>query len=558
MKSVGIDIGTSSIKVVEVTSSNKGVVISHFHQHPLGQNPAFDPELEILEYLKNLSTQYDPTTTKFIGALRQERVSVRFKIFPFADRQKILKSLPFELEEDLPFSSETAIYDSKIIKTMGSTAELLAAAAPKVRIQEVLTRMQSSGIELAVLSAEGVALANCFEKWSEAPQALPPQTVDLDPSLVPPRNIRAIVYIGHIRTLVLAFEDQQLLGVRSIYWGAKNIADAIARRYEIPFIEAMNEMKSKAFILPSKEGASYDQVVFSDTIGNQIRELGRELKISLLEFNSDFNGQLNHVHLTGGGSGVLNMHTLLTQILEVPVNKLVSITDIPLANTVERTQSMDASMGVALGLALEGLKKPRNPALNFLRGEFVKQNLAARIFFERWAPTMKVAAAAFVIFFVYASLRETATFNLIEAAERNAAVISTKILNLKVKKGEDPEFKRKPMKNFISSQQKRSKELQQLKTVAAMNSAMDIIKKISDGSPGKNLLALDVKALKVLDSSVLIEGTVKSLTEKEALKRSLIKLSSNGKVTELPPKLGSVNNGVAFGYEFPVDRGVKR
>ena len=115
MKSVGIDIGTYSIKVVEVISQNKGQLrVSQFLEHSLGQNPAFDPEIEIIEFLKGLAKAYDPSNTRFVFGLRQDQVSVRHKIFPFNDRLKINKSLPFELEEDLPFSAETAIFDAKI------------------------------------------------------------------------------------------------------------------------------------------------------------------------------------------------------------------------------------------------------------------------------------------------------------------------------------------------------------------------------------------------------------------------------------------------------------
>jgi len=87
MKSVGIDIGTASIKVVEVTQSNRGLFISKYMETSLGQSPGFDSEVQILEFLRTLSESYDPATTKFVFGLRQDRVAVRLKSFPFVDRQ---------------------------------------------------------------------------------------------------------------------------------------------------------------------------------------------------------------------------------------------------------------------------------------------------------------------------------------------------------------------------------------------------------------------------------------------------------------------------------------
>ncbi|MEN0059014.1 MAG: pilus assembly protein PilM, partial [Bdellovibrio sp.] len=120
MKSLGIDIGSSSIKIVEVQSTSKGFQVSQQFEHPLNLAPGADQELEIIEFLRNFVSHYDPAQTRFILGLRQDRVSIRNKFFPFNDRLKISKSLAFELEEDLPFSSENAIFDAKIIRTVGS------------------------------------------------------------------------------------------------------------------------------------------------------------------------------------------------------------------------------------------------------------------------------------------------------------------------------------------------------------------------------------------------------------------------------------------------------
>ena len=74
MRSVGIDVGASSIKIVEVMMGKRGLVLQRFHEHPLGVNPAFDPELDIFEFVKQLTATYDPEKTKFILSIRQDRI----------------------------------------------------------------------------------------------------------------------------------------------------------------------------------------------------------------------------------------------------------------------------------------------------------------------------------------------------------------------------------------------------------------------------------------------------------------------------------------------------
>jgi general secretion pathway protein L len=550
MKSVGIDIGSSSIKVVEVISGAKGVSVSHFVEKPIGHNPAHDPELEIIEFLRELFVSYDPTSTKIVLGLRQDRVSVRNKLFPFSDRQKILKSLPFELEEDLPFSNETAVYDAKVVRLLGNTAEVVACATPKLRVGGALQTMSDANIEISILSPEGIALANCFERWDDPIPTLPARSVEMEMQQ-PERLLTIQVHIGHTRTLVGAYENNLLIDSRTILWGAKNVAESIARRYEIPMVEAMVEMQTKAFILPSKEGASYDQIVFSDTIANQVKDLAKELKISILEFKADFNGVVQTVSVSGGGSQILNLHAYLTQLLELPVNKSSCLAQFSHLG-FEKTAKIEAVIGVALGLAIEGLKKPRNPAVNFLRGEFARQNLAFKIFWERWAPVLKTGLAAFVILVVYAMVRENLSGALADRTDtvlKTQAKVSAKLpLKMQNESG---------IKKYIRQQKQRALELKALSSVAHMNSALDVLHRLNDTVPAKNAVTLNVRQLTIQDDNVHIEGTVRSPRELTLLQQALAQASSNGHADAVPSRIVAPPGSTPFAFNLHVDRGLK-
>lgn len=554
MKSVGIDIGTSSIKIVEVATTNKGIQVSSFTEHVLGRNPAFDPEIEIIEFLRQFISTFDQSTTRFVFGMKQDRVSVRNKIFPFNDRQKILKSLPFELEEDLPFSSDTAQFDAKIIKTMGGSAEVLACATPKHRVADALKLMQDSGVNLSVLSAEGIAFANCFERWNEAPPAQPSNDSVVD-SFTRERSISIVVHLGHTRSLACALEDGHLIGIRTMLWGGKNVAEAIARKYEIPYVEALKEMQNKAFILPNKEGASYDQIVFSDTIAAQVRELSRELKISILEFKSEFNGLVKSVEITGGSSQIINLHPYLTQSLEIPVNKTQILERFSSVN-FDKVAKIDSVIGVALGLAIEGLKKPRNPAINFLKGEFARQNAYWKSFWNTWGQTIQITAAAFVVFCVYAVVRDHYATSLADKAYEAMRTQAKVIAKLPAKSQNE-----RGVKTYIRDQKKKSQEMAMISGLARMNSGLDIIKKINDATPGKTSLTLNVRKLDIADSSVRIEGSVASQRELGLLQSALQNVSIDGKVQQLSSggvQLGATAGSVPFAYSFRVDRGTTK
>lgn len=553
MKSVGIDIGAASIKVVEVTANTKGQLrITQFIDHPLGQNPAFDPQIEIIEFLKGLAASYDPTTIRFVMGLRQDQVSVRHKVFPFNDRLKIQKSLPFELEEDLPFSSDSAIFDAKMIRTRGHNAEVLACATPKHSIADFLKQYGDLGFDIDLLSAEGLAFANCYEKWFDPPAALPPSSFATESNEKPPCVLNLVVCIGHTRTLVTAFDNGQLVGVRSILWGGKNVAEAISRRYEIPYVEALKEMQTKAFILPHREGASYDQIVFSDTISSQYKDLARDLKISILEFMSELNAQISNVGLTGGASQVLNLQAFMTQMLELPVNRTSVLSGFSALN-FEATAKIDATIGVALGLAIEGVKKPRNPAVQFLRGEFAHQNHYLKMVWQQWGRTLQFAAALYVTFFVYSAFRENVAQNLSDRTYEAMKSQAKAVAHLPSKQANES-----GVKKYIREQKKRAQDLKTLSSISRMNSALDILKKVSDATPPKSEITLDVKRWSIEENRALLEGSVKSPAELNKLTQNLSNVAVDGKVERLAPTVPAPAGSVAFSLSFTVDRGITK
>ncbi|MFW1582039.1 hypothetical protein ACEV7R_23715, partial [Vibrio parahaemolyticus] len=86
----------------------------------------------------------------------------------------------------------------------------------------------------------------------------------------------------------------------------------------------------------------------------------------------------------------------LTQHLEIPFNKLKVLQLTP-SLTFEAMDAIEAVAGVAIGLAIEGLRRPRNPAVNFLKEEFAVQSKTFEKIWEKWGYTIQLCAAFFVV-----------------------------------------------------------------------------------------------------------------------------------------------------------------
>lgn len=552
MKSIGIDIGSHSIKVVELYSGSKGLSINALFTYRFKQSAQADHGLETIEFLRDLVSRYDETSTRFIIALRTDKVAIRSKFFPFAEKNKILKSLPFELEEDIPFSSENAIFDAKIIRFLGSGAETLAFAAPRHHIQSALQRASDCGFTPAVLSEESVAFANIFENWHETPASPVNREMLLETDEKPVKHLRIVLNMGHERTILTAYQGQQLVAIRSLLWGGKNIIDAVAKKYSLPVTEAAKEVESKAFILTTKQGASFDQVSFSDTIASAVRELTRDLQLSLMEIRAEHNAHFTDALISGGASQVINLGAFLTQMLDMPVNKLDTLARFQ-SSLVEKSPANEAIIGVALGLAIEGIKKPRNPALNFLRQDFAQENHRFNNFMEKWTPTLKVLGGFLITLFAYSMIRETVALDLADRTTEALKAQAKTSAGLKGRQASEASIKK-----FIREKKRVVTELKNLEGLTGMNSALDILNKLSTTAPSKGAIHLEMKNVSIEDDQVFIEGYVKSPKELSLLQLALANLSVSGKVSSQTASLPPVTDRTAFAFGFSVDREVVR
>ncbi|PWU17230.1 MAG: pilus assembly protein PilM [Bdellovibrio sp.] len=547
VKSLGIDIGSSSIKVVEAVTTARGVTVTSFREFPLGVNPAFDQTIEIHDILRDLAGQVEAGRTRVVVGLRQEYLSCRLRLFPFVERSKILKSLPFELEEELPFSSETAIYDARVTQIFGSQAEVLAVVAAKSRIASLLQQLKDTGLELTLVSAEGLALANCFERWNDVPPVLPALPEGED-AVRPRRRLHARLHIGHSHSVVLAFEENHLLGVRSILWGAKNVAEAISRRYEIPYIEAVSEMRKKAFILTHKGGASYDQILFSDTIASQLKDLGQELKFTLSEFQSELHGEISGLEMTGPFSQTLNLNAAMTQILEIPVNRSNFLSQFE--HDLDKSSQTEATLAVALGLALEGLRRPKNPPIQFLRAEFAKQGEGLTEVWKKWGVTVQFVASMFLIFVFYANLRDSFAADLVEKVQDALKKQAKQVAGLTGKQGTETNIRK-----YIANQRKRVKDVKEIENALHMNAALDVLKRISDLTLPHNKVTLTIRKLEIQDTQVQMEGQVAKAEEAHQLE-SAFKGMARGPVQLSVGNPVAGQTTVSFTMVFHVDRGL--
>lgn len=556
MKSVGIDIGSYCIKVMEINSSSKGFQLVHFYTRELSVKPNTDTHFEVIEFLRSLTSKYDLNQTQFVVGIRQDKVAVRQKTFPFVERNKISRTLPLELEDEIPFSIENAVFDFKLQSISPPTADILAFAVKKDEVARIVQVMKECNIQADIVSNEGSAFANLVEKWNEPISAKlsgPSGNIVLDEiTQIMSRKVTLMLNMGHSHTLVSVFDAGKLIAVRTILWGGKYIGEAIAKKYNLPLSEAHKELEAKGFILTKKQELSPESKAFSDLIARGVRDFIRDLQISILEIKAEHNCEIGKIEITGGMSLIQGMAPYLTQHLEVPCNRM-NILESYGQVYFEKSELNDVRSAISLGLAIEGIKKPRNPAINFLKNEFAVKDTRLQEFWGSWATSLQIMFSIFVLLFVWSMLRVDFSDVLNTDVGAKLKIAARDALGLSGKTAGQANIAKALKNNKVVVSDFRSAEI-----YYQMNSAVEILKKLSDILPSKVSTQIDIVRFQVLDQALVVEGYVQNTQQREQVFESLKMLAMNETVQRNPGQLPAFGTKVPFSFSMNVDRGIKK
>ena len=171
-KVLGLDIGTSSIKIAELDVSGKGAQLLSFGFAPTPANSVAAGEISditsvgiaVQGLISEIGTKRKNISTGMWGTA----VIVKKITIPMMDRKLIQDQIRFEAEQYIPFDINNINLAHHVLKTSASpdTIDLLLIAAQNELVFQYTAVVESTGLKCSVLDVSGFALANCFFKMS--------------------------------------------------------------------------------------------------------------------------------------------------------------------------------------------------------------------------------------------------------------------------------------------------------------------------------------------------------------------------------------------------------
>lgn len=297
---LGIDVSTSSVKVVELSRSKAGILtLDRCAIEPLERGWITDGNIEkfdeVADAVRRVVRKSGSRTKHAALALPASAVITKKIVLPGGLSEAELEiQVESEANQYIPFSLDEVSLDFFVMGPSESSpgdVEVLIAASRKEKVQDRQGLAEAAGLKPVIVDIEPYASRMAIARLIEG---LPSQGKD---SLV------ALFEIGAVTTSMQVVCNGDVLYERDQAFGGAQLSQMIARQYGFSMDEA--ELKKRTNDLP----ADYTSVVLKPFITSMAQEISRALQFF---FTSTPHNRVDHIMLAGGAASLQGLTDEIT------------------------------------------------------------------------------------------------------------------------------------------------------------------------------------------------------------------------------------------------------
>jgi len=336
---VGIDIGSSSIKLVELRVTKKGYQLVNLGMTPLSPETIVDGAImnspAVLDGIRGLINELKVKTREVVTSVSGTSVIIKKINVPMMTEDELNTQIQWEAEQYIPFDINDVNIDFQILgpSDEGQMAVLLVAAK-KDMINDYTGILNEAGLNPLVVDIDSFAVGNMFEINYPIGEG----------------EVLALINIGASFINFNVIKEGISIFTRDISSGGGNFTEEIQRQLGLSFNEAEALKQSMGAEGESAPKEAFDIVeMVSDSISSEIQR-------SMDFFATTTPGvAVNRVYLCGGASQTHGLKDVITQRLDSPVelaNPFKNVECDPKVFDPKYIANLAAASGVAVGLAL--------------------------------------------------------------------------------------------------------------------------------------------------------------------------------------------------------------
>jgi type IV pilus assembly protein PilM len=340
---VGLDIGSSSLKLAEVISSPRGHVLNRFLQIPLPKGIIIDGvladsnalSLKIKELFQSSGCGRKGVVTSLAG----NSVIIKKVTLDQINETELRDLIHDEAGKYLPFDNMDDVnYDFQILGDNSynpNQMDIIIVAAKKDMVNSYLEAVTAAGLNVMIMDVAPFVLESVYEANYE---------YDND-------EIVVIINIGASTTGINVIKGNMSIFTRDFVLAGNSITESLQEKYKVTFEEA-----EKIKIEGIPDGSDGDNLDLNNSILDFAQPICLEIERSIDYFRSTFGGEfIKHILLAGGSAKIYNLTKSLSEKLNVKteiMNPFLKIGYNKRKIDVKKLESIKPIAATAIGLGL--------------------------------------------------------------------------------------------------------------------------------------------------------------------------------------------------------------
>ena len=339
---VGLDIGSSAVKAVELKPAGKGYKVTGFGSEPIPPDSIVDGAIidaaAVADAIRRLFDSRGIKTKDVAASLSGNAVIVKKITLPVMTEAELAESIYWEAEQYIPFDIQDVNLDYQILDKGDAangkgTMDVLLVAAKKEKIADYTGVIAQAGRSAVVVDVDAFALQNAYE-------------INYG---IEPGAVVVLLNAGASATNINILQGDQSGFTRDISIGGNAYTEALQRELSLPY-ESADALKRGIPV----DGASYDDArpVLRAVTENMMLEIQKTFDFFKATAASD---KIDRIVLSGGASRAEAFTEMLADRFEAPVEPFDPFKRIGFEGKkfqVDAPADVAPTVAVAVGLAL--------------------------------------------------------------------------------------------------------------------------------------------------------------------------------------------------------------
>lgn len=339
---IGLDIGASSIRLLQLSSHGSSYRIDHFAIEPLPQGVIVEKSVQDIEAISDAiksAIRKSGSNSKYCAvAVSGSAVFTKTISLPSNLAQADIESqVQIEANQYIPYPLDEISLDFEVLGPSARNADMvdiLLAASKNENVESRQDALESLGLKAQVVDVESFAIANAFELIRERDGIRSTEAVGL-------------FDIGYDLSTLMVLRNGRVLYTRDHPFGAHQLLEEIMRRYD------MSPEQAGFFKRGEAGPEDFEDAVLEPFMLNVVHQISRALQF--YSSSSEFSN-IRTLYLAGDMAMLKGMTDVVEQELGIKTNIADPVSGLELAPSVavSALTANAPNLMVSMGLALRG------------------------------------------------------------------------------------------------------------------------------------------------------------------------------------------------------------